>query len=65
MRSLHFHFSILRDQLIRYYELDENISMVSWDGKNARGREVGSGIYFHQAQSRQQGHTDKKVFVYK
>ncbi|MDP8288506.1 MAG: M14 family zinc carboxypeptidase, partial [Candidatus Electryonea clarkiae] len=45
----------IKGQLIRSYELDENISMVSWDGKNARGREVGSGIYFYQLKA------DKRV----
>jgi hypothetical protein len=38
----------IKGQLVRSFELQENNSMVSWNGKDLRGHEVGSGIYFYQ-----------------
>ncbi len=38
----------IKGQLIRTFEVSDNNSMVSWDGKDARGHKVGSGIYFYQ-----------------
>jgi len=54
-----------RKIFIHFYELDENISMVSWDGKNARGREVGSGIYFYQLKADSRVIQTKKCLFYK
>jgi len=38
----------MKGQLIRTYSLYEQNSMISWDGKNSRGKELGTGLYFYQ-----------------
>ena len=38
----------IKGQLVRSYQLNEHDSMVSWDGRDNKSHEVGSGIYFYQ-----------------
>ncbi len=55
----------IKGQLVRSFELLDSNTMVSWDGKDLRGHEVGSGIYFYQLKADSRIIQTKKCVFYK
>lgn len=55
----------VKGQLVRTFRLNEQNSMVSWDGRDTKGHEVGSGIYLYQLTADSQVIDTKKCVFFK